>query len=782
MNRIKIRSFLAAIQVAALLTGVICTPVMADETVSSDSANEPPIVEDSVSSDGSVVTDGFVPAGEPVTPENSVSQDEQMTEETSPSVNSSVLTGNVVSANQTVTVSPDSAEIPEKFREYLEMEGFSYKDGSLYYYNLKLNEDAMYEDTDENGNVWYYDPLDPEFLQYFAEEAGTSDRYKEPQILKSGQQKSGSSFTSGINGQTYSYPSYVNGKQVINGVDVSYYQKSINWSALAARGVRFAIIRAGYRGYGDAGNMREDTMCHTYIEGARAAGIKVGIYFLSQAKNEDEAEDEARKCRDIIDDYEDDISLPVFMDYEYAGDPGRLYKQHQKDWNSGGDYRSKHTDVVNAFCDKMDSYGYDSGVYCNRSMLESQLRASEIPSEYYVWLANYTSATPYTGRIECWQYTSTYKGFGSSGYIGCENIDLDFWFGSFPGEDDEYVDIEPEVTDYGSATDVSVSYRTHVQNVGWQGYRSNGVIAGTTGRSLRLEGINIRLSGRSGLGVQYTTHCQDYGWLTWSADDDMSGTEGESKRLEAIKIQLTGANKDKYDIWYRVHAQDVGWMGWARNGAPAGTAGYARRLEGIQILISNKGAGINAGIGGISSVTATPYLDKNNDGNPVVPNADVPNVSYRTHVQNEGWQPWRTNGGFAGTSGRSLRLEGINIKLTNRVYSGSIRYKTHIENIGWQDWKYDGEMAGTSGRSLRLEAINIELTGDMARLYDVYYRVHAQDVGWMGWARNGASAGTAGYFRRLEGIQIILVKKGSTGPGSNYGGIVQNEPRAFISR
>ena len=93
--------------------------------------------------------------------------------------------------------------------------------------------------------------------------------------------------------------------------------------------------------------------------------------------------------------------------------------------------------------------------------------------------------------------------------------------------------------------------------------------------------------------------------------------------------------------------------------------------------------------------------------------------------------------------------------------SGSIQYRTHVQNIGWQGWKKDGEMSGTSGKSLRLEAIQIKLTGDISRYYDVCYRVHAQNFGWMNWACNGESAGTAGYSYRLEAIQIKLVPKGS---------------------
>ena len=146
----------------------------------------------------------------------------------------------------------------------------------------------------------------------------------------------------------------------------------------------------------------------------------------------------------------------------------------------------------------------------------------------------------------------------------------------------------------------------------------------------------------------------------------------------------------------------------------------------------------------------------------------APTVTYRTHVQNIGWQKYVKNGATAGTSGRSLRLEGANIKLASKPVSGGIQYRTHIQNIGWEKkWKADGAMTGTSGRSLRLEAIQIKLTGNMAKKYDVYYRVHCQHFGWMGWAKNGSRSGSAGYSYRLEALQVKLVPKGMVGPKSS---------------
>ena len=338
--------------------------------------------------------------------------------------------------------------------------------------------------------------------------------------------------------------------------------------------------------------------------------------------------------------------------------------------------------------------------------------------------------------------------------------------------------------------DVTVSYRTHVQSIGWQGIVTNGTMSGTSGRAKRLESIEISVAGNSNLGIQYTTHCQSYGWLPWSANGEMNGTEGEAKRLEAIKIQLTGADKDKYNVYYRVHAQSYGWLAWAANGAPAGTAGLSKRLEAIQIVIVKKGESFNHAIGNIQSARGEAYIASSTaNANPVVTGENNVNVEYRTHVQSFGWQGWKYNGVMSGTSGKAKRLEGINIKLTNKPYSGSIVYTTHVQSIGWQGnennvntWFRDGQMAGTSGRAKRLEAIRIALTGEMAEHYDVYYRVHAQTYGWLAWAKNGEAAGTAGLSKRLEGIQIVLVPKGGAAPANNYGGVVTTNKQTYIKK
>lgn len=294
---------------------------------------------------------------------------------------------------------------------------------------------------------------------------------------------------------------------------------------------------------------------------------------------------------------------------------------------------------------------------------------------------------------------------------------------------------------------ITCGYRTHVQDQGWQDWQTDGALSGTTGQSLRLEGIEIKMNNLGyDVGVEYQTQVQDIGWQGWKSNGDLSGTTGQSLRLEGIQIRLTGSDADKCDIYYQVHAENYGWLDWAKNGESAGTEGLSLRLEAIRIKVVPKG-----------SVAPGPTE------RPFIKDLDC---SYQTHVQNLGWQGWKSDGVLSGTTGQSLRLEGIQIKVPDQGADVGIEYQTQVQDIGWQGFKSDGVTSGTFGQSLRLEAIQIRLTGADASQYDVYYQVHAENYGWLDWAKNGASAGTEGLSLRLEAIRIEIVPKGAAAPGA----------------
>lgn len=291
-----------------------------------------------------------------------------------------------------------------------------------------------------------------------------------------------------------------------------------------------------------------------------------------------------------------------------------------------------------------------------------------------------------------------------------------------------------------------VSYASHIENIGDEAiYHSNGDTSGTFGQSLRLESIKIKLDKQLYAGsIEYRVHVQDYGWQDWKSDNQVAGTSGESKRLEAIQVRLTGEMANHYDVYYRVHAQNFGWLGWSKNGVYSGTTSYAYRLEAIEVQLVSKGASA-------PGTTSGNYHTRN-----LYYSTHIQNIGWQENIWNGDVSG--TTGQALRLEGIRLSLfdlDGLNT-------SGSIQYRTHIQDLGWESsWKSDNQLSGTSGHSKRLEAIQIQLTGDIANKYDIYYRVHAQNYGWLGWTKNGQSSGTEGYSYRLEAIEVKLVEKNS---------------------
>ena len=294
-----------------------------------------------------------------------------------------------------------------------------------------------------------------------------------------------------------------------------------------------------------------------------------------------------------------------------------------------------------------------------------------------------------------------------------------------------------------------IVYASFINGNGWQNEVKNGALSGTTGVAKALGGIKINLSNKILSGnVQYASHIQDKGWDDWKQNGDVRGTADGLKRLEAIKIKLTDEMEKQYDIYYRVHVQEFGWLGWAKNGEAAGTEAYSYRVEAIEIRLLDKGA---EAPGNTNAAFKRKYTS----------------VQYSAHIQDIGWKSYVSDGSTAGTTGKSLRLEALKIKLTDMKCGGGIRYSSHVQDIGWQPFTTNNSISGTVGKSKRVEAIKIELTGEIADYCDVYYRVNVVGYGWLGWTKNGEPAGSEGLSRQMEAIQIKIVTKGEEAPSTS---------------
>lgn len=183
------------------------------------------------------------------------------------------------------------------------------------------------------------------------------------------------------------------------GIDVSKHNGTIDWQEVKKAGVEFAIIRAGNRGVKD-GSLHSDPYAIRNLQEAKAAGLKVGVYFYSQALNAREGEEEARHAVALVRQSGIRPDLPVFMDYEYyTTTSGRLALAHIS--------KDRATEAAQAFYRYVTQEGYQSGIYASKSFFYEQLHPDQLSG--VIWLAHYSPnlRTDYKGNFNLWQYSST---------------------------------------------------------------------------------------------------------------------------------------------------------------------------------------------------------------------------------------------------------------------------------------------------------------------------------------------------------------------------------------
>ena len=178
------------------------------------------------------------------------------------------------------------------------------------------------------------------------------------------------------------------------GVDVSEHQGWIDWGKVRNDGYEFAIIRVGYRGYGQEGRVCLDDQFYTNIENAQKAGMDVGVYFFAQAINEEEAKAEAQFVLEHIKGYK--LQLPVVYD------PESILDDEARTDNVSGEQFTRNTEV---FCRMIEEAGYEPMIYSNM-LWEAYEFDLERLEQYPIWYADYEPLpqTPY--HFDFWQYTN----------------------------------------------------------------------------------------------------------------------------------------------------------------------------------------------------------------------------------------------------------------------------------------------------------------------------------------------------------------------------------------
>lgn len=176
------------------------------------------------------------------------------------------------------------------------------------------------------------------------------------------------------------------------GIDISQWVEDIDFTAVKKYGVEYVILRLGYRGYTEGGLFSDENF-EKYIKAAQKAGLKVGVYFVTQAISEDEAVEEAEYVLKYISGHK--IEMPVYIDMEEVYDTARTDELTADDF----------TRVAAAFCKKVEEAGYRGGIYANETWFNNKLDFDKI-KHYDIWLAKYSDTLSTDLAINMWQYSS----------------------------------------------------------------------------------------------------------------------------------------------------------------------------------------------------------------------------------------------------------------------------------------------------------------------------------------------------------------------------------------
>lgn len=336
------------------------------------------------------------------TPASSVSP--SITPSISPSVSPSVSPSASPSVSPSATPSATPTATPNNAKEDRKS-------------NLKSTSGDQLYVKDSSGNyrkAKYADYYDSNIKEFYKKISKTTGEYKYTgwQTLdgatyffdKNGNKVTGVQVIQGAK-YTFNSDGSLNTGSGVLGIDVSKWNGGIDWNAVRNSGVSYVIIRCGYRG-STTGALIEDPTFKSNIKGALNAGLKVGVYFFTQAVDEVEAVQEASMVLSLIKGY--NISFPVFLDVEAtSGNNGR----------ADGISVSARTAVCKAFCQTIQNSGYKAGIYANKTWLTSYIDTPSLTG-YKIWLAQYAAAPSYTRtKYDMWQYSSKGKISGISGNV-----------------------------------------------------------------------------------------------------------------------------------------------------------------------------------------------------------------------------------------------------------------------------------------------------------------------------------------------------------------------------
>ena len=364
-------------------------------------------------------------------------------------------------------------------------------------------EDAyMYDDdticfTNDGGEQIYVDKDDPEIFKHFIEieEEDLIEEESVEDVLANEFYANGTTTQSPFTNKSYVHDAKFSSYSILNGIDVSRHNGTIDWAKAKKGGVDFAFVRIGYRGYGAEGNIPSagDDKAVTNIKAAYNAGVKVGVYFFSQAITVAEGKEEADFCINFIkkNNLSKYITLPVIIDYEYyVSNQGRLYNAKLS--------ASAHQAICDSFASTIYNAGMTPGVYANYSMLKDDMQPSRSADYTKYWVARWNTATYYTGNYNFWQYSDCGSVPGISGAV-----DSDFYYEVKQQPKPEIKPVEiayslkkPTKTTYNIGEKLSLAGAYLLSSEGSKVTITNSMISGFSSDKAGVKTVNVNFGGK----------------------------------------------------------------------------------------------------------------------------------------------------------------------------------------------------------------------------------------------------------------------------------------------
>lgn len=355
---------------------------------------------------------------------------------------------------------------------------------------------------------------------------------------------------------------------MINGIDVSVHNGTIDWKKVKEAGIGFAILRAGY---GQVVSQKDKNFDKNY-SGCNANGIKMGAYWYNYATSVSGAQAEARVCLSVLANRKFDY--PIWYDIE-----------EQNVFKTG---KNNVSAIAKAFCEIVAAAGYKVGIYSSRNGLENYF-TDEVKKKYDIWIANVgkngaaLSSTTYKGDYTMWQYSWVGKVNGING-----NVDMNHCYKDYVEEEKPVPSPSPaEPVSPPSTNGINVYYRVSPDAIGWYSEVKN------TDDYAGIDNKNIMgFTARADKGtLKYRVHIKNGRWLGWISKSNINdwnwGVAGiKGKYIDGIQMQLIGV--DGYEVQYRVSMTGTkGWLPWV-NGADDYAGILGRYVDKIEAKIIKK--------------------------------------------------------------------------------------------------------------------------------------------------------------------------------------------------